>query len=61
VAWARPDAPYTPDFEDLAAWLVQQINKTQITRLLRIGWASVGKIVARVVADDLDEGRLDGL
>ncbi len=61
VAWARPDAPYTRDFEDLAAWLAQQMNKTQITRLLRIGWASVGEIVARVVADHLDEGRLDGL
>jgi hypothetical protein len=44
------DAPYTRDFDDLAAWLAQQINKTQITRLLRIGWASVGEIVARVVA-----------
>ncbi|MCA1699441.1 MAG: transposase, partial [Actinobacteria bacterium] len=61
VAWARPDAPYTRDFDDLAAWLAQQMNKTQITRLLRIGWASVGEIVARVVAEHLDEGRLDGL
>ena len=37
------------------------MNQTQITRLLRIGWTSVGKIVARVVADKLDSGRLDGL
>jgi transposase len=48
VAWARPDAPYTRDFDDLAAWLAQQMNKTQITRLLRIGWASDGEIVAAV-------------
>jgi hypothetical protein len=28
---------------------------------LRIGWESVGKIIERVVADQLDEDRLDGL
>lgn len=61
VAWARRDTPYTRDFEDLCAWLAQQISKTQITRLLRIGWASVGTIVARVVAEHLDGDRLDGL
>jgi transposase len=61
VSWARADASYTRDFEDLAAWLAQQMNKTQITRLLRIGWASVGEIVARVVVEHLDEGRLDEL
>jgi transposase len=61
VEWARAGSPYTRDFEDLTAWLAQQMNKTQITRLLRIAWESVGKIVERVVADHLDEGRLDGL
>lgn len=61
VEWARAGSPYTRDFEDLAAWLTQQMAKTQITRLLRIGWESVGKIAERVVADHLDEGRLDGL
>jgi len=61
VQWARAGSPYTRDFEDLAAWLAQQMNKTQITALLRIGWKSVGKIAERVVADHLDEGRLDGL
>jgi transposase len=61
VEWARAGAPYTRDFEDLTAWLAQQMSKTQITRLLRIGWESIGKIAERVVADHLDEGRLDGL
>src|SRR4051812_22287710 len=32
-----------------------------ITRLLRVGWHTIGPIVARVVADGLDERRLDGL
>lgn len=61
VQWARAGSPYTRDFEDLTAWLAQQMNKTQITRLLRIAWSSVGKIAERVVADHLDQGRLDGL
>ena len=61
VAWARPGAQHTRDFEDTVAWLAQQMAKTQITRLLRIGWAAVGHIVSRVVADHLDECRLQGL
>jgi transposase len=61
VPWARTDSPYTRDFEDVVAWLAQQMAKTQIAALLRIGWDSVGRIVARVMADRLDERRLDGL
>ncbi len=61
VAWARPDAHHTRDFENVVAWLAQQMAKTQITRLLRVGWATVGRIVTRVVADQLDERRLSGL
>jgi len=61
VPWARAGSPYTRDFEDLSAWLAQQMNQTQVTKLMRIGWESVGKILERVVADYLDEGRLDGL
>jgi transposase len=45
----------------MVAWLAQQMSKTQITRLLRLGWATVGHIVSRVVADHLDERRLSGL
>lgn len=61
VPWARPGAAHTRDFEDLVAWLAQQMAKTPITGLLRIGWDTVGRIVARVVADHLDEDRLHGL
>jgi transposase len=32
-----------------------------IARLLRVGWHTIGPIVARVVADHLDEDRLTGL
>ena len=61
VPWARPGSGYTRDFEDLTAFLAQQMAKTPIARLLRIGWDSVGRIVERVVADQLDERRLAGL
>jgi len=61
VPFARPGARHTRDFEDLAAFLAQQANKTVIPKLLRIDWATVGRIVERVVADHLDSEHLAGL
>jgi transposase len=61
VAWARHDAHHTRDFEDVVAWLAQQMAKTPIAGLLRIAWDTVGRIVERVVQDHLDERRLQGL
>ena len=51
VRWARPGARYTRDFEDVVAFLAQQMAKTPISRLMRIAWDSVGDIITRVVAD----------
>jgi transposase len=61
VPWARPGAQHTRDFDDVVAWLAQQMAKTPIAGLLRIGWDTVGRIVERVMADHLDEARLTGL
>jgi transposase len=61
VPWARTGARHTRDFEDLVAFLAQQMAKTPICKLLRVGWDTVGSIVARVVADVLDADRLAGL
>jgi transposase len=61
VEWARGGARYTRDFDDLLAWLAQQMNQTQVTRLMRIGWETVGNIIMRVVAEKLPAGRLDSL
>jgi transposase len=61
VPWARAGSRHTRDFEDLTAWLAQQMSQTQVTRLMRIGWQTVGKILERVVAEKLSAGRLDGL
>ena len=61
VPWARTGARHTRDFEDLVAFMAQQMAKTPICALLRVGWDSVGAIVERVVADHLDADRLAGL
>ena len=54
-------ARFTRDFEDVVAWLAQRTDKTTIPRLLRCSWAAVTAITVRVVADHLDDHRLDGL
>ncbi len=41
------------------AWLAQRMDKTAITRLLRCSWEAVAGIVTRVVADHIDDTRLD--
>jgi transposase len=61
VPWARPGARHTRDLEDVVAWLAQQMAFAPIARLLRVAWHTIGPIVARVVADQLDEDRLEGL
>jgi transposase len=49
VPWATFDSGFTRDFEDLAAFMAQQTNKTATSRLLRIAWPTVGRIVSRTV------------
>jgi len=61
VPFARHRVRFTRDFEDLVAWCASKTDKTAVCRLLRISWPTVGAIVERVVADGLDEARLDGL
>ena len=61
VAWARPGARFTRDFEDVVAWLAQQAAFSVISRLLRVTWRSVAAVVARVVAGELDRRRLRDL
>ena len=61
VPWARPRARHTRDFEDVVAWLAQRTDKTTVATLLRTSWETVAGIVGRVVAEDLDTGRLHGL
>jgi len=61
VLFARPASRFTHDFEMLVAWLATRTDATSITKLVRISWRTVGRIIERVVADELDPGRLDDL
>jgi transposase len=53
LPWARHGAGHTRAFDDTVAWLAVHTSKTAVTEVVRIAWATVGAIVARVV----DEAR----
>lgn len=61
VPFARPGSEFTHDFECLVAWLATRTDKTTLKRLVRIDWGTVGRIIKRVCADELDSDRLKGL
>lgn len=63
VPWARHGAGHTRAFDDLVAWFATRMSKTALARYLRVGWATVGVIIARVMADvDAQAGdRLAGI
>jgi len=61
LPWAKGNTRFTLEFEELAAYLTQVTDKTKVTELMGIAWQTVGSIVERVVARNLDPGRLDGL
>jgi len=61
VPFARHNSRFTRDFECLVAWLAVKTDKSSIERLLRVAWRTVGAVVERVVADELDPGRLNDL
>lgn len=63
VPWARHGAGHTRAFDDLVAWFATRMSKTALARYLRVGWATVGAIIARVMADvDAQAGdRLAGI
>lgn len=59
VPFARPGSEFTRDLECLVAWLATRTDKTTITRMLRIDWGTVGRIIRRVCDDELDPDRLN--
>lgn len=61
VTWARHGARHTRLFDDVVAWWCQRADRTTVARFWRANWATVTAIAARVVADNLDESRFDGL
>jgi transposase len=62
VPWARLGAGHTRALDDTAAWLAVHTSKQAVGELLRVAWATVGRIVTRVVADaEASRDRLAGL
>jgi len=61
VPFARAGARFSSDFEDLVGWLATTMDKTALCRLVRIDWASVGRVIERVMATGMDPRRLDKL
>jgi transposase len=62
VPFARDDARFTRDFENLVAWLATKTDKTATCRLTRIDWATIGRVIERVGAELLGQAdRLEGL
>jgi transposase len=55
VPFARHRARLTRDFDDLVAWLATRTDKTTITRLVRVDWQTVGRVIERVGSEHLDK------
>jgi transposase len=51
LPFARAGSRFTRAFEDSCVWLVRDAPKTVVSRLMRIDWATVGRMIERVVAE----------
>jgi transposase len=51
LPFARVGSRFTRAFEDTCVWLVRDAPKTVVSRLLRVDWATVGRMVERVVSE----------
>jgi transposase len=62
IPWARPGSRFTRAFEDTCVWLVRDAPKSVVSRLMRVDWETVGRMLERVLAEH-HAGRdgLDGL
>jgi transposase len=61
VPWAMHLSRFTFEFEEMVAYLAQQMAKTAVCKLMGIDWRTVGSIIERVVTDRLDPARLENL
>jgi transposase len=51
VPWARHQAGFTRSFDEQVAWLAVVCSKKAVCQLMRIAWRTVGRICARVAAE----------
>ncbi len=49
VPWADTGSHFTTPFENQVGYLAQRCDKTTVTKLMRIGWRTVGELAERVV------------
>ncbi len=61
VDWARHGARHTRLFDNVVAWWCQRADRTSVAEFWRCDWATVTAIAGRVVADNLGDGRFEGL
>ena len=59
--WAAHGSGFTRDFEMTLAFLAQRMDKTAVTRLMRVAWETVGRVAGRVVERLRIGDPLDGL
>lgn len=51
LPFARSGSRFTRAFEDSCVWLARDAPKTVVARLMRVDWATVGRMIERVVAE----------
>jgi transposase len=61
VPWARPGSRFTRALEDTCVWLVRAAPKVVVAELMRIDWATVGRMIERVVGEQQAAAPGDGL
>lgn len=61
VPWARHKSRFTRSFEDVVAYMAQNLPQLKVAQLLDIAWTTVGSIAARLVEEQLSERRFEGL
>ena len=61
VPWARAGSRFTKAFEDTCVYLVKHAPKTTVAALMRVDWATVGRMVERVVTEHAANQPGDGL
>ncbi len=61
VPWAEHASGFTRDFETTLAYLAQRADQTTVCTIMRVAWATVGRVARRVVERELHEDPLEGL
>lgn len=61
VPWARPGARLTIAKQNLAAHMAQRMDRTTVCKLLRLAFETVADLVQDVVAEHINDERLDDL